>query len=132
MHNRRGEALAYTAMGGVYSYLGERQKAFDSHNQALYLFRTLGDRSSEAATLNGIGKAYEDLGNFEAALHFYGLLCNFPVLWAIVVLRGHPLYVGKAHESLGNTSKAIEHYKSVLPLPERQATSACKLMSSHS
>ena len=38
VHNRRGEALAYTAVGGVYSYLGERQKAFDSHNQALSLF----------------------------------------------------------------------------------------------
>ncbi|MEH2247893.1 MAG: tetratricopeptide repeat protein [Nostoc sp.] len=42
-------------MGRVYDALGQKQKALDFYNQALPLFRAVGDRSGEATTLNNIG-----------------------------------------------------------------------------
>jgi tetratricopeptide (TPR) repeat protein len=46
----------------VYSDLGEKQKALEFYNQALPLFRAVGDREGEATTLNNISRVYNSLG----------------------------------------------------------------------
>jgi tetratricopeptide (TPR) repeat protein len=52
--DRSGEATTLNNIGGVYSALGEKQKALEYYNQALPLKRAVGDRSGEATTLHNI------------------------------------------------------------------------------
>jgi tetratricopeptide (TPR) repeat protein len=52
--NRGGEATTLNNIGGVYSDLGEKQKALDYYNQALPLIRAVGDPSGEATILDNI------------------------------------------------------------------------------
>ena len=52
------EAMALNNIGFVYSELGEKQKALEHYNQALVISRTVGDRSTEAKTLNNIGFSF--------------------------------------------------------------------------
>jgi CHAT domain-containing protein len=65
------EATTLNNIGLVYDDLGEKQKALDFYNQALPLFRAVGDRGGEATTLNNIGLVYDDLGEKQKALDFY-------------------------------------------------------------
>jgi hypothetical protein len=44
-------------LGLVYARLGRHQQAADHQQQALGLFREMGDRSGEAETLNSLGEA---------------------------------------------------------------------------
>ena len=67
----RGKALSNTAMGGIYSFIGEKQKALDAHENALRLLNAIDDQQREAAALNGIGKVYEDLNDFPKAFETY-------------------------------------------------------------
>src|SRR5436309_785251 len=69
--DQQKQALTLTAMGGVYALQGEKQTALNLHNQALKLFRTIGNRNGEAATLNGIGYQDDDLGESSEALQSY-------------------------------------------------------------
>jgi tetratricopeptide (TPR) repeat protein len=55
--DRGGEATTLNNIGGVYSELGEKQKALEYYSQSLPLRRAVGDRSGEATTLNNIGKS---------------------------------------------------------------------------
>ena len=58
MEDSRKEAVTLNNIGGVYSSLGEKQKALQFYNQALPLRRAVGDRGGEANTLNNIGLIY--------------------------------------------------------------------------
>jgi tetratricopeptide (TPR) repeat protein len=53
--DRGSEATLLNNIGGVYSDLGEKQKALEYYTQALALRRAVGDRAGEATTLNNIG-----------------------------------------------------------------------------
>ena len=76
--DRRVEAFTLTGIGRVYDALGEKQKALDFYNQALPIYRAVGDsealrrnRGGEATTLNNIGGVYSDLGEKQKALDYY-------------------------------------------------------------
>ncbi|OBQ23475.1 MAG: hypothetical protein AN481_14965, partial [Aphanizomenon flos-aquae LD13] len=45
--------------------------ALDYYNQALPIYRSVGDSSGEAGTLNNIGFVYSDLGEKQKALDYY-------------------------------------------------------------
>ncbi|NJO47537.1 MAG: CHAT domain-containing protein, partial [Oscillatoriales cyanobacterium RM2_1_1] len=55
-------------IGRVYDALGEPQKALEFYNQALPLFRAVGDRAGEATTLNNTAFLEKGRGNLELAL----------------------------------------------------------------
>jgi CHAT domain-containing protein/tetratricopeptide (TPR) repeat protein len=113
--NRRGEALALTAMGGVYSYQGNKQTALDLQNQAATLFRTIGDRNGEGVALNGLGYAYRNLGEHQKSLDCYLRALQ---LFQILGNRDYEAFtitrVGKAYEGLGDNLKALEYYRFAL------------------
>ena len=69
--DKKGEYLTLTNIGGVYSSLGEKQKALDYYNQSLPLTRQVGDKAGEAVTLNNIGAVYDSLGEKQKALDYY-------------------------------------------------------------
>ena len=51
--------------------INEKQKAIDSLNQAVTIYRTVGNKLGEASTLKGIGVVYDSLGENQKALEFY-------------------------------------------------------------
>ena len=63
-------------IGLAYKTLGEHQKALAFYNQALPLWRAVGGRDGEAATLRSIGSVYESLGEKQKALDFYAQADN--------------------------------------------------------
>src|ERR1044072_8837070 len=50
--DQRGEAMTLTNVGTIYNFLGEPQKALENLNQALTVWRAIGDRHLEAITNN--------------------------------------------------------------------------------
>ena len=115
--NRRGEAATLNNIGGVYSDLGEKQKALDYYNQALPIFRTVGDRGGEATTLNNIGGVYSDLGEKQKALDYYNQV--LPILRAEGYRRIEAITlnnIGSFYDTLGEKQKALDSFNQALPI----------------
>jgi tetratricopeptide (TPR) repeat protein len=68
---RRGEANALISIGNVYSATSQPQKALESYQQALPLYRQAGDKRGEAGVLTNIGNVYRDTGQPQKALESY-------------------------------------------------------------
>ena len=66
-----GATLAQTALGGFYSLSGEEDKALNLHKAAAAYFSRMGNKQGEAAALNGIARAYQDLNDYDSALDYY-------------------------------------------------------------
>jgi CHAT domain-containing protein/Flp pilus assembly protein TadD len=71
MGDRDGEAGALNNIAGIYSQLGQKQKALDQMIEALVMWRDAEDRRGEATTLNLIGVLLDDLGQTVGALDYY-------------------------------------------------------------
>ena len=77
INDKVGEGLALTLLGTFYSFQSKEDLAKGLHQDAIKIFRTIGDRHSEAIALNGLGQAYEDsnrsyaLVNYEKALRLF-------------------------------------------------------------
>ncbi|MEG4119422.1 tetratricopeptide repeat protein [Microcoleus sp. N9_B4] len=115
--DREKEAVTLNNIGGVYSDLGEQQKALDYYNQSLPLNRAIGDRSVEAITLNNIGKVYSDLGEQQKALDYYNQ--SLTLKRAIGDRTGEAITlnnIGKVYSDLGEKQKALDYYNQSLPL----------------
>lgn len=65
--NVRREGFALTNLGEVQILLNQPDKALESFNRALTIFRGIGDPDSTATVLEGIARAEEKRGNFEAS-----------------------------------------------------------------
>jgi tetratricopeptide (TPR) repeat protein len=60
-------ATALTNLGSVLRELGQPSQSLGQHEQALALFRELGDRHSEARALSNLANSFRDLGRFSEA-----------------------------------------------------------------
>jgi len=85
------------------------------YEEALRLYRDLGDRSGEGSTLNNIGFVYHSLGENQKALEYYNQ--------ALAVFRDAGDHSGEArtlnnigliHGNLGDRQKALEYYNRAL------------------
>src|SRR4029077_2117884 len=65
-----------TALGMSRSEQRDEEHAMMLHREAAEIFRAVGDRSSEAITLNAVGQAYEYLSDYPAALDNYQKALN--------------------------------------------------------
>ncbi|MEG4046348.1 tetratricopeptide repeat protein [Microcoleus sp. Pol17C2] len=94
-----------------------KRSAIVKFEEALKLFRAVGDRSREAYTLNGIGSVYSDLGEKLKALEYYSQ--SLP-LFRAVGDRSREAYtlngIGSVYSDLGEKLKALEYYSQSLPL----------------
>ncbi|HEY9613446.1 CHAT domain-containing protein, partial [Allocoleopsis sp.] len=63
-----GEAVTLNNIGKAYDELGEKQKALEYFNQSLPIFRVVGDKRGEAATLYNFAYLELNRGNLSAAL----------------------------------------------------------------
>ncbi|WP_333068008.1 MULTISPECIES: tetratricopeptide repeat protein [unclassified Microcoleus] len=58
-------------IGLAYNNISQPQEALKYFNQALPMWREVGDRRGEATTLNNIGAAYDSLSQSQEALKYY-------------------------------------------------------------
>ncbi|MEG4855838.1 CHAT domain-containing protein [Microcoleus sp. K1-B1] len=115
--NRTAEATTLNNIGLAYNDLGEKQKAKEYFNQALPLFRAMGDRAKEATTLTNIGLVYSDLGEKQTALDYYKQALD--LRQKVGDRRGEALTLnntGTTYSELGKQQEAEEYFNQALPL----------------
>ena len=67
LNNKAGAALARVPRGMSYAFKGRAEPAIPILDDVASVFRSIGDRYSEAIAMNGLGTAYEKLNNFAVA-----------------------------------------------------------------
>ena len=95
------------------------RSAIARHQQALTLWRAAEDVRREATTLNDIGTAYSDLGEFQEALHYYNQ--GLPLHRAVRDVRGESINlnnIGIVYAKMGQSERALEYYRQALPLKQ--------------
>src|SRR5207244_3275606 len=65
------ELHALNNMAGVYRGIGRPQEALTLFEQALPIWREVGDREGEAVTLNNMAVVYENIGRPQEALRLH-------------------------------------------------------------
>ncbi len=93
------------------------RQAIAKWEEALPLFRAVGDRRSESVTLNNIGLVYSDLGQKQKALEFYNQ--SLPLRREVGDKTGEAVTlnnIGAVYSNLGEKQKALEFYNQSLPL----------------
>lgn len=63
-------ARIYSDLGLIYNALGQRQQARKCHEEALRIYREVGDRGGEGVVLNHLGWAYNALGRKKEARQY--------------------------------------------------------------
>ena len=93
------------------------QQAIAKYQEALPLYRAVGDKAQEALTLNNIGLVYDDLGETQKALDYYNQ--SLPLSRAVsdkareaIILNN----IGAVYDALGDKQKALDYYNQSLPL----------------
>ncbi|WP_199320190.1 tetratricopeptide repeat protein, partial [Leptolyngbya sp. FACHB-261] len=93
------------------------RQAIVKYEEALLLWRAVGDRSGEAATLNSIGLVYDSLGDKQQALSYYNQA--LPLRRAVGDRSGEATTlnnIGLVYDSLGDKQQALSYYNQALPL----------------
>jgi CHAT domain-containing protein/tetratricopeptide (TPR) repeat protein len=96
-------------------YQGDYQGAINRFEEALTIYREIGDRSSEGETLSNIGQTYDSLGQYEQALDFYQQA--LPVLQEVGDQDGEALVtylIGYIYHIWQDFPQALEHYQQAL------------------
>ncbi len=112
-----GEASTLDNMGRAWSDMGDGKQALDYFNQALPIYRNLGERNGEALLLNDMGPAYAALGQKQKALDVYNQAI---ALWRQLGNRqGEALTlnnIGRLYRDLGQHQTALDYYNQALPI----------------
>jgi CHAT domain-containing protein/Tfp pilus assembly protein PilF len=112
-----GEASTLDNMGRAWSDMGAGSLALDYFNQALPIYRNLGERNGEALLLNDMGPAYAALGQKQKALDVYNQAI---ALWRELGNRqGEALTlnnIGRLYNDLGEHQTALDYYNQALPI----------------
>jgi tetratricopeptide (TPR) repeat protein len=126
MADRSREAPALNSIGEALVSLGETQEALNSHNQALTIWRALGNRQREALSLNNIAFIYSSLGEKQKALDYYNQALSLrgdsrildePAKTRVKVETSATLNnIGRVYLDLGDYQKALDHFHQALLL----------------
>jgi tetratricopeptide (TPR) repeat protein len=103
------------------------QQAITKYEEALPLFRAVGEKAGEVAVLSNIGEVYFALGEKQKALDFYNQ--SLPLSRAAgdkaaeaVVLNN----IGAVYNDLGEKQKALDFFNQSLPLSRAAGDKAGK------
>lgn len=119
--NRHAIANALSSLGEVYSEMGRFSRATAHFEQALRLFRDLGDRGGEAWTLFGLGYAGQEQGKFYDAITqleralalFRGLGDRRGEAWTLEGLGLVHRKQGRLHQSLTSFERGLALFRQV-------------------
>jgi tetratricopeptide (TPR) repeat protein/transcriptional regulator with XRE-family HTH domain len=113
--NQKKEVAFLNRLGVTHSDLGQPERAFEHHEQALVIAREIGDHVGESVALSGLGDAYSALGQVKRAIGFFEQ--------ALVTGRKIGNYeregvclgnLGLAYNSLQQPETAIEYFEQAL------------------
>ena len=91
--------------------------ALERYQHAFQLWRQLGDRRSEAITLDSIGRVYNSLGEKQKALDYYNQALLFERAVGDRSAEATTLNnIGVIYDSLGEKQKALDYFNQALPL----------------
>ena len=91
-----------TALGAIYTDLGNRQKSIECYEQALKIRQSLEDHVGEAIILSNLGIVQNDLGNRQTALELLRMACKIHHDNGELELEATALNnLGAIHENLG-------------------------------
>jgi len=93
------------------------RQAIAKFEEALVLWRQVGDKKQEATTLNNIGLVYDNLGEKQKALSFYNQ--SLPLSRLVGDKSGEATTlnnIGRVYDDLGEKQKALSFYNQSLPL----------------
>ncbi|MBI5666363.1 MAG: tetratricopeptide repeat protein, partial [Chloroflexi bacterium] len=105
---------------GAWDDLGEKRQALAYYEQALPLYRAVGDRGGEATTLNNIGKVWADLGEKRKALAYYEQA--LPLYRAVGDRGGEAatcFNIGMIYRDFGDLDRAIQYLERCVELDEQ-------------
>ncbi|MBD1904397.1 CHAT domain-containing protein [Trichocoleus sp. FACHB-832] len=93
------------------------RQAITKFEEALPLYRAVGDSQSEAVTLNNIGYIYDALGEKQKALDFYSQSLPLSRATGDKAVEAVTLNnIGLVYDRLGEKQKALDFYNQSLPL----------------
>jgi len=104
-------------LGVIHGRLGRYRQAADYHQQALTLFREIGDRGGEAAALNGLGETLLADGRtgHARAQHSAALTIAEQIGDRYEQASAHN-GLANAHHASGDTDRARHHWQQALAL----------------
>jgi CHAT domain-containing protein/Tfp pilus assembly protein PilF len=114
---RDREAESLDNIGSCYAGLGDRHKAREYYEQALWLYQEIGYRWDEAATLHNIGSQHHVLGAGRKAMEYYNRA--LALRQELRDRRGEANTLnslGMVNSYLGDRPKALDHYRQSLSL----------------
>jgi CHAT domain-containing protein len=110
INNKAGEGLTLIALG-IWNSSQDNERAIAFHREALKIFQGIGDRYSEAIALNGIGQAYQFLGDQSLALNSYEkALRIFEELAAADGISTSSFKIARVHDLAGRFEQAHAYY----------------------
>ncbi|HEY9673550.1 MAG TPA: CHAT domain-containing protein [Waterburya sp.] len=116
-----GEGSLFDALGNVYYSLGKMQKALESYNQALSMFRAEKQPLRESITLGNIADAYFWLGETQKALDFYNRTLELQRAEKHTAAQVMTLQtIGLRYTKLGERQKALDAYNQALELQQEK------------
>jgi len=113
--NRQAEAETLCALATAYSELRQQQKAVQTFQSALAIWRELDNREREASTLAHIGDTYREWGFPEQSIHFYrDALKLYPPTGQKEEQAAVVNNLGLAYFALRDTKKCLEYLNQAL------------------
>ncbi|MEO1590722.1 MAG: CHAT domain-containing tetratricopeptide repeat protein [Cyanobacteria bacterium J06632_22] len=108
-------------VGIAYRYLGNPEKAWELHQQALDIARAIGDRRREAATLQNLGTTASQLGDDQGIAFFQSQLALARDRNDLALEADLLEYLSFSYSSIGETQALLELYGDYIPLLRRLA-----------
>jgi CHAT domain-containing protein/tetratricopeptide (TPR) repeat protein len=103
--------LTLNAIATLRAIKGDPQAAVKAHSETLGVFRTIGDRQSEAATLTGIGQDFDLLNERPTALDYYEQALNLALRSGSLDFASVVLYqIAAVYRAMGESDKALTYY----------------------
>jgi tetratricopeptide (TPR) repeat protein len=126
LRQRNGEADSLDRIGRIYDSLGQLQQppdylqqdlALDYLQQALQIYREVGNRRGEAITLSGIGDVYRGMSQPQQAINLYQQA--LPIFREVGDLFQEAITlmsIARVYRSLGQKEQEINFYQQALPI----------------
>ncbi len=112
---RTNEALRLSDVGTQQLQTGQFREALQRFEQALVIYRAIGQRQSEGIILNNIGEVYRNLGQYSQALRYYEQ--SFVIMKEVgnKVMEGTTLNnIGLVYRNLGQYPQALKYLEQSL------------------
>ncbi|WP_052684260.1 AfsR/SARP family transcriptional regulator [Lentzea aerocolonigenes] len=112
--NHPAEAAMHANLGTLYLRLGEYALSVEHHNQAIELYRALGDKDAEASVLNNLSLVHRRSGQLTEAKE--ALVRCLAMLHSADSISTGLYNLGQLSVELGEIDGAVDHFSQALAL----------------